>query len=151
VSFGGYAPTTVGVALLHLYSVSGLVQTKAETFCLCRDVLPTASAETSTARLHPAGSRSDQLATVKQGYIRRALWAPRCIAASSCLAASAVPCAPLRCEGPTPPLPTCIFAHCMASAAVKPRVCIPLFACEMWIVANQRRSRSRFVSRGLPR
>ena len=33
VSFGGYAPTTVGVvALLHLYSVSGLVQTKAETF-----------------------------------------------------------------------------------------------------------------------
>lgn len=41
MSFGGYAPTTVGVvALLHLYSVSGLVQTKAETFyhCLCRDV-----------------------------------------------------------------------------------------------------------------
>jgi hypothetical protein len=41
VSFGGYAPTTVGVvALLHLYSVSGLVQTKAETFYLAETFYP---------------------------------------------------------------------------------------------------------------
>lgn len=47
MSFGGYAPTTVGVvALLHLYSVSGLAgrrlrrstSQRRSTHCLCRDV-----------------------------------------------------------------------------------------------------------------
>jgi hypothetical protein len=96
VSFGGYAPTTVGVvALLHLYSVSGLAG---------RRLRRSTSAESSTARLHPAGSRSDQLATAKQGYIRRALCAPRCIAASSCFSCiGGALCAPaLRGAHPSP-------------------------------------------------